>query len=587
MRILLRRFAAWIPADCKKGNPGLVWDYLAHQLKEWGCGEFHGHLKKILDTSGGVIFFDGLDEVSEHDEQRARSLLVEAIKTFAAPLKNCRIIITCRQYAYKTDDAWHLPEAVFPVVELDLFRSEQIERFAKTWYRIVGQWRQWNEQKCLAEAGNLSQAIEAWPHLKELGQYPLLLTLMAQVHGREGYLPRDRADLYDRAVKLLLVHWDNRLVRDQDGTCKIDQGCIARLGIRTETLRSVLERVALTVHEQQETAADRSRCADIAREDLRQAFVDSLAIGLDRAEVVIAYISDRAGLLQAEGNRIFRFPHRTFQEYLAAVCIMKKSDFEIYLRQRVLRDSLWWQEVFLLAAGSSRSTPKNIYDMVDALLPEVDEPSTPTAEMAAWAGLSAQAMAETEFLTHVQTEQNSGAGRYTRIHQLVQKILLDALGAADALSPKERVAAGNALNWVGDPRFDPDSWYLPREEKFGFITIPAGTFWMGSDKKKDKEAGDSEFPRRQVRLAEYAITRYPVTVAQYRCFAQETGLELHEDWQQWNTYDNHPVVMVTWDKAQAYCRWLTEKISDRGWRVMLPSEAQWEKAARVAGGVKM
>ncbi len=192
-----------------------------------------------------------------------------------------------------------------------------------------------------------------WPHLKELGQYPLLLTLMAQVHGRDGYLPRDRADLYDRAVKLLLVHWDNRLGRDQDGTCKIEQGLIARLGIRTDTLRAALERVALAAHEQQETAAERSGCADIAKEDLRDTFKASLCI-----------TGDGAGLLQAEGNRIFRFPHRTFQEYLAAVCIMKKGDFEDYLKDRILRDMAWWQEVFLLAAGSSRATPRNIYQLL-------------------------------------------------------------------------------------------------------------------------------------------------------------------------------------------------------------------------------
>ena len=90
--------------------------------------------------------------MSEQDEQRTRSLIIEAIKTFAAPLTDCRVIITCRQYAYRTDGAWRLPEAVFPVVELDLFRSQQIEYFTRTWYSIVGQRRDWNEKKCLHEA---------------------------------------------------------------------------------------------------------------------------------------------------------------------------------------------------------------------------------------------------------------------------------------------------------------------------------------------------------------------------------------------------------------------------------------------------
>lgn len=583
VRIVLRRFAAWISPDCKKGTGGLVWKYLAQQLDEWGCAEYYVHLKNTLDESGGVIFFDGLDEVREQDEQRTRSLIVQAIEAFAAPLKRCRVIITCREYAYKKDDAWHLPEGVFPVVELNLFRLPQIKHFSQAWYRILGKWREWHIDKCLAEAADLCQAIEAWPHLKELGQYPLLLTLMAQVHGRDGSLPRDRADLYDRAVQLLLVHWDNRLVRDQDGTRKIEQGLIARLGIRTDTLRAALERIALAAHERQEAVSVSERttgCADITREDLRDALVESLFIGLDRAEEVIAYIQHRAGLLQAEGNRIFRFPHRTFQEYLAAVCIMKRGDFEDYLKERVMRDMAWWREVFLLAAGSSRSTPRNVYQLVDALLPHDPKDCPLTPAIAAYAGLSAQAMAETEFLFHVRSEQTA-PGRYTKIHKRVQTWLSAALTTDEILSPRERVAAGNALNWVGDPRFDPDRWYLPLDENDGFVSIPAGAFWMGSDTKKDKDAYKSEMPRHQVRVSPYAINKYPVTVAQYECFIQETGYPLVEHWKHYNMYGNHPVVMVSWQDAKAYCRWLAAKI---GKPIMLPSEAQWEMAARGTDG---
>jgi formylglycine-generating enzyme required for sulfatase activity len=580
VRIVLRRFAAWIPKDCKEGTEGIVWNYLLHQLGEWGCEAFHDHLKHTLDTIGGVIFFDGLDEVSEQDEQRTRTLIVQAIHNFAKPLKKCRVIITCRQYAYKQCDGWHLPQAEFPVVELDLFRSAQIEHFTQTWYRIVGRWRDWNEAKCLAEAENLNQAIEAWPHLKELAQYPLLLTLMAQVHGRDGYLPRDRADLYDRAVKLLLVHWDNRLVRDRDGTCKIEQGLIARLGFRSDTLRTTLERVALVAHEQQEKVTERTRCADIVKEDLRDALSDGLSIGLDRAEEVIAYIQDRAGLLQAEDNRIFRFPHRTFQEYLAACCIMKKGNLEDYLKEQILRDMDWWREVFLLAAGSSRNTPKNIFDMVDTLLPNDPHECALTSKIAACAGLSAQAMGETEFMSHVRAEKNS-PGRYTKIQKRVQTWLHAALSADGILAPRERVAAGNALNWVEDPRFDPDRWYLPRQENDGFIKIAAGEFMMGSDEKKDQKADESEFPQHRVRLGPYAMATYPVTVAQYECFVQETGYRLDDDWKRFNKYSNHPVVYVNWDDARAYCRWLTEKLDKEA---VLPSEAQWEMAARGAAG---
>jgi formylglycine-generating enzyme required for sulfatase activity/energy-coupling factor transporter ATP-binding protein EcfA2 len=581
IRIVLRRLAAWIPAERDKGTAGLVWDYLAHQLEEWGCGEFHPPMKHILNTTGGVIFFDGLDEVREDDARKKRSLIVEAIEDFARPLKKCRLMITCREYAYTRDEVWRLPEARFPVVELDLFRSEQIEQFTRTWYRIVGKWRDWNEQECDAQADILFQAIESLPHLKDLGQYPLLLTFMAQVHGRDGYLPNDRADLYERVVKLLLVHWDNRIIRDRDGTCRLEQGLIARLGMKTDDLRAVLERIALVAHEKQEGEQDASKCADILREDLRQELSDGLTIGLDRAEEVIAYIQNRAGLLQAENNRIFRFPHRTFQEHLAAACTMKKDDFEEFLSGCIQRDMTWWQEVFLLAAGSSRNTPRNIYMLVDALLPENPKDSPPSPYTVACAQLSAKAMAETGFINHVEKQANS-PGRYTKIHKRVQNWLFTAITAEDTLTPKQRFDAGNALNLVGDPRFDPDRWYLLKEEGLGFIAVPAGEFWIGSDKGKKEEAYKHEFPRHCVELSEYKIAKYPVTVAQYRVFADEQDLTLAEGWRRYNRFDNHPVVGVSWENAQRYCLWLTDKLKDLGWDVVvvLPTEAQWEKATR-------
>jgi uncharacterized protein DUF4062/NACHT domain-containing protein len=328
VRIILRRFAAWILPDKSHGTAGLVWDYLENQLQQGGCKEVFPHLKQQLTDKGGIIFFDGLDEVRETDEETRRSLITEAISEFAAPLKKCRVLVTCREYAYKRGDAWHLLEADFPVVELDLFKDEQIAHFTQTWYQVVGPQKGWDEKKCQDEARNLRQAIQDWPHLQELAQYPLLLTLMAQVHGRDGYLPKDRADLYERAVNLLLAHWENRIVRDIHGSRQVEPGLVMQLGVRTDKLRSALERVAFTAHERQEQEQARSeRAADIPKEELREELRAELE-SLDKAEQVIAYIQERAGLLQARDNRTYAFPHRTFQEYLAATHILKQSEFD-------------------------------------------------------------------------------------------------------------------------------------------------------------------------------------------------------------------------------------------------------------------
>jgi formylglycine-generating enzyme required for sulfatase activity len=83
----------------------------------------------------------------------------------------------------------------------------------------------------------------------------------------------------------------------------------------------------------------------------------------------------------------------------------------------------------------------------------------------------------------------------------------------------------------------------------------------------------------EVTLPGYWIGRYPVTVAQFRDFVEESGYDASEN--SLNDPDDHPVRYVTWQDALAYCRWLGERT---GLPVTLPSEAEWEKAARGTDG---
>jgi formylglycine-generating enzyme required for sulfatase activity len=162
---------------------------------------------------------------------------------------------------------------------------------------------------------------------------------------------------------------------------------------------------------------------------------------------------------------------------------------------------------------------------------------------------------------------------------------------------RERVAAGNALAQHGDPRFRADAWYLPDEPLLGFVEIPAGPFLMGSNKAHDPGADDDERPQHEVRLPGYFIGRYPVTVAQFRAFV-EGGGSRPENPESLQGLANHPVVSVSCYEAMQYCDWLTERL--RAWpgtpeplatllpnkdcRVSLPSEVEWERAARGTDG---
>jgi formylglycine-generating enzyme required for sulfatase activity len=113
-------------------------------------------------------------------------------------------------------------------------------------------------------------------------------------------------------------------------------------------------------------------------------------------------------------------------------------------------------------------------------------------------------------------------------------------------------------------------------------TVSDGAFLMGSDPICDTQAGMDEQPQHKVTPPEFAIARYPVTVAEYACFVRaghaEPELQYNPmSWHQQREQPDHPVVNVSWHDAVAYAAWLAT-LTGRSWR--LPNEAEWERAAR-------
>ena len=591
VRVVLRDFAATGLPDRGEATAETLWNFIAQELTAACQAECAPWLRQELRERGGLLLLDGLDEVPEAEHRREQ--VRRAVEAFAQGFGNCRVLVTSRTYAYQ-NQGWRLQG--FAEATLVSFSDGQIRRFVARWYELTAGLGRLPASEAAGRAELLKRAIFNRPTLYELAQRPLLLTLMASLHAwRSGDLPEKREALYAETVDLLLDRWGRRLVRrDEQGRSQCIQPSLDEyLNAGKDQVRAVLEELAFEVHRSQQNLTG---TADLAEKDLVYRLFQLRNNPDANPKRLVEYLRDRAGLLYPRGVGVYTFPHRSFQEYLAA-CHLTDEEYPDRIVELVRAEPNRWREVALLAgAKAARGTAASLWQLVDALC--FRDPTDPAVEPAdTWgAQIAAQALIETANLAKVGPANQR---KLARVQHWLVKLLRD-----ERLPATERALAGNNLAALGDPRFDAGHWHLPAEPLLGFIEIPAGPFAMGSDKQRDEEAYDDELPQHEVNLPGYYVARWPVIVAQFAAFVGDGGHESADpDCLKGNA--NHPVVRVSWHDAMAYGRWLNEQLRKlapkrlatadplseserRFWQgladgslgVGLPSEAEWEKAAR-------
>jgi formylglycine-generating enzyme required for sulfatase activity len=118
-----------------------------------------------------------------------------------------------------------------------------------------------------------------------------------------------------------------------------------------------------------------------------------------------------------------------------------------------------------------------------------------------------------------------------------------------------------------------------------FVRVPAGKSLMGST--KENELGrDDERPQHTVELPyDYWMARYSVTNELYNVYIKAKGIK--HPVSGWENKKDHPVTYINWQDVMEYCRWLNDLLKGElpsGLILRLPTEAEWEKAARGANG---
>ncbi len=542
-------------------------------------------LGEALAQGGALLLLDGLDEVKDSGERR---LVVDRVVDFFSLQKQRgnKFILTSRIVGYREVRPTTTDLAEGTLVD---FEAEEIKTFISKWTGALERAARGDTpiaaQEAALEEAELLAALERNPGVRRLAANPLLLTILALMKRQGITLPERRVELYQKYVDTLLKGWN--LARGLGRPAQRDLDVV-------ETLK-VLAPLALWMHQTSPGVGLVKR--EAMRRELERIYAERQVARPDQAaRQLLADVREHASLLLERGAGEYGFIHLTFQEYLAALALAQRGQREVKpvveALSQYIADSEW-REVVLLTVGYMgiiQQRDEAAGELVWELIRR--SPGRPGQAVV----LAGDAVLD------------AGAGGVTpQTRTKVVDVLFRRMRADRRVEPGTRVAAGDTLARLGDPRpgvgLRADG--LP---DMAWCEVAAGPFMMGSDKSKDKQADDDELPQHTVSLPAFKIARYPVTNAQYAAFVGDGGYR--EKWRQcWTAagwqwkgeragpesygggagLPNHPVVGLRWYEAIAFCRWLTTRLRQAGELgpdqiLSLPSEAEWEKAARGTDG---
>ena len=570
-----------------------------------GCPS--GFFERRLKRGNCLILLDAFDELGSRDaRQQMAQHIVGLLNQFSD--RNNRIVVTTRIVGYEGQ----LDTRGFTVQTVQKLTAQDIQALVRQRYRAIALNESSDrtpseielaQRRAATKAEQLLAEIRRNDRLRQLAENPLLLSLIVLDHSVKLVLPEERHILYRDCVEILAAKWRQRsraelnvATHDDDElslTQKID--LLQTLALEMQTQRAHADGEGIPIR--------RARAEELIAAQL-PAMLTSLPNDAMQRRVQCEHkatawlygIKAESGILielglDDAGEPLVAFSHLTIQEYLAAVAI--KEDANLYAR---LLDNLLnpaGEQVVLLYVGiTQQATP-----IVQKLIAHAQ------TQTEAWFVAGHCLIERTQVDPPARQTVLNGLHALTRgddatIRARVCELLKD-IGAPDSapvlvqvaeqdLVFQVRYAAAQALGKLGDPRFE-------RAEP-EMITVPAGEFGMGSSKDQvDKVAAnrsylrsffERELPQHQIHLAEYRIGKYPVTNAEYKRFVDETGHTSPTNYNGTLLWDdnnypagkgNHPVVGTSWYDARAYCEWLGKKT---GKPYRLPTEAEWEKAAR-------
>jgi formylglycine-generating enzyme required for sulfatase activity len=553
-------------AEGTKGSADALINYIDSTLLPGRDPDIRAFLQH--NSRSVLLMLDGLDEIPDADKNREfmRNTIIDLVEKYPY----CRFVITSRPYAYN-DPAWRLDQYGFYDVMLSEFNDVQVEDFISHWYQCLEEYGRVDSDLQIERTRNLINRIKQSDYLKQLSTNPLLLTMLAAVNERSaGTLPIDRSELYDENIKLLLDRWNhqrglNTPILSND------------LGVGAQDIREKLEQLAFEVHCEQ---GGKENIADVTYDRLFDALSSITTTHQPKfqVEMLMDYLHQRSGILVADSPKMFRFPHRSFQEFMAACYLIRQHDYPDSIVKYVLASPGTWRNVLMFAAWRAVNyRHRDVWELIAELCPD-SVPSNNIVNIDWWGAiLAGQVLLETNL--HKQDIPR----RYRNLVSRIRDWLVTCIELG-AISKFEKVEIGRILGSIGD--FRPGVGLAKNNlPNINWIKIPPGAFSMGSSETDDL-ALENEKPQRVIELGPYAISKYPITVDQFRAYIEGSDYQLNRDakieiYENPKLVGNTPIVGVSWSEATGFCKWLSKKL---GYEIRLPTEEEWEKAARGTDG---
>ena len=564
-----------------------LWAYITQEILGEGLGGYAQELALDLEQGHGVLILDGLDEVPYPEGKLSdrQDQLIGLAQSLNTRFGKSRIIVASRPYGY---EGWTLPG--YKVVTIQAYEDSHRVALTRRLFQITDM----HEAEASKGAKEFNRQLVEREVDEELRDRPLFVTLMARIYlkGEKEGLPTRRGALYRRSIYLLMDRWTQSKPKAES--------LLEILGDeKVETLYQRLGELAYKVHEED---GEQEGTPDVKAGLIYECL---LPFGGVKAAKLISYLSENAGVLISPGQdkekNIFRFAHRSFQEYLAAVHIVQKcgekEDGYGRVGDHIGEKPQLWREVCKYVGDVVEDTlgRSQVWDLVEDVIAERTGEEDETSRW--WRGWLASEILQKQRLMEKRTQRISEKA----IVKEVAKELIVIITTPEALYPGERAGCGQGLSTIGDPRVGVGTKKIQvkGEEKelpeIEWCPIPAPEsryFVMGSEDEKDN-------PRREVAVGyDYQMAKYPVTYAQYRVFAETEAYENPKWWElfpekyrvqklidQRYKYENHPRDGVSWYQAVAYGKWLTVAYREAGLigdreEIRLPREEEWEYAAR-------